>query len=106
MDGRGRVSDLTCLARHTAYIAVMAERFVLISFTSPTMSIERTVAVASATAVLAKYVPSRELDDALAFLEMERMAEGYYKGSNWSATFRVAAPPDLADDAGDSTSPG
>lgn len=84
----------------------MADRFVLISFSSPTMSIERTVAVDSAIAVLAKHVPPRELHDALAFLEMERMAEGYYKGSNWSVTFRVATPPDLADDAGDSTSHG
>ncbi len=82
----------------------MPSRFVHINFTSPATALDRTMTVDDALALLAKHIPARELDDALSFLEIDRMAEGYYKGSIWSVTFRAVEPRDLADSRGDSTS--
>ncbi|MCJ8517846.1 hypothetical protein ABID21_000638 [Pseudorhizobium tarimense] len=68
----------------------MPARFIHIRFTSPSASVERKMTVEDAIALMAKHVPAKDLDEALSFLEMDRMGEGYYKGRNWSITFRVA----------------
>ena len=68
----------------------MPKRFVQISFTSPSASVERTLLLEDALALMAQHVPAKQFDEAVTFLEMDRMGERYYKGSNWSISFRVS----------------
>lgn len=67
----------------------MTGRVVRLTFSSPENAIEQTLTVDEAACYLEQNLPQRELQEALAFLEMDRMAEGYYKGSNWSVSFRA-----------------
>ncbi len=96
-----------CPAQHRAYISSMADRFVHVTFSSPAKRLEQTLTVDEAASLLEQNVPQRELQETLAFLEIERMAEGYYRGSDWSVSFRVinpGRPTDLAEETDDSTS--
>ena len=67
----------------------MSRRFLQISFTSSTKSVEKTLLVEDALALLTQHVPASELEEAVSFLEMDRMGEGYYQGRNWSISFRA-----------------
>ncbi|MCF6370698.1 hypothetical protein [Rhizobium halophilum] len=72
----------------------MPARFIHVSFTSPAGSVERTMTVEETLNLMAKHAPIPELLEALIFLELDRMVQGHYQGSDWSITCRaVDVPP-------------
>jgi hypothetical protein len=70
----------------------MTDRRIHLSFASPEKSVEQVMTVDAALALMEQHVRPSELTDAVTYLEMGRMAEGYYKGSGWSVLFRVVDP--------------
>ncbi|HEV7434652.1 MAG TPA: hypothetical protein VGO22_07260 [Pseudorhizobium sp.] len=68
----------------------MPSKHINLTLVTPTQTQKSTLSIEDAREVLAQAVPAWELQEALEFLEMETMAEGFYIGSDWTISFRDA----------------